>query len=189
MKYLFCDTETSGIDPSKHGVIQIAGIVDIDGEIQETFDIKIQPFKNQLLSKESMEINGVSIEDLKGYNKPQEGYAKFTEILSKYVSKFDKTDKFFLVGYNSTFDDTFLRQFFINCGDNYYGSFIWWPTIDVAPFALEFLKEERAKFSNFKLATVAKAFGIQVDESRLHEALYDSILTRSIYRKIVLGID
>jgi len=189
MKYLFCDTETSGIDPSKHGIIQIAGLIDIDGEIKESFDIKIQPFPNQLISKESMKINGLTVEDLKTFHKPQEGYALLTEIFSKYISKFDKTDKFFFVGYNSNFDDSFLRQFFINSGDEYYGSWIWCPTIDVSSFAMEFLKEERSKFPNFKLVTVAKAFGIPVDESRLHEAVYDSILTRSIYRKMILGID
>ena len=59
----------------------------------------------------------------------------------------------------------------------------------MATFAAEFLKEERSKFPNFKLSTVAKALGIVVDETKLHEALYDSILTRSIYRKTILGID
>ena len=189
VKYLFCDTETSGIDPSKHGVIQISGLIDIDGEVQETFDIKVQPFKNQLISKESMKINGVTVEDLQNHLLPQEGYDSLIKIFSKYVSKFDKTDKFFLVGYNSNFDDTFLRKFFSNCGDEYYGSWIWWPSIDVATFAAEFLKEERSKFPNFKLSTVAKALGIVVDETKLHEALYDSILTRSIYRKTILGLD
>jgi DNA polymerase-3 subunit epsilon len=189
MKYIFCDTETSGLDPSKHALIQIAGLIDIDGEIKESFDIRMQPFKNQFLSKESLKVNGLTFEDISKYVKPQEGYNQFIEILSKYVSKFDKSDKFFFVGFNSSFDDTFLRQFFVNCEDQYYGSWFWWPTIDVATFAMEFLKEERSKFPNFKLATVAKSLGIDVDESRLHEALYDSILTRSIYRKIVLGMD
>lgn len=189
IKYLFCDTETTGIDPSKHGIIQISGLIDIDGEVQETFDIKVQPFKNQLISKESMKINGVTTEDLNNHLLPQEGYDALMQVFSKYVSKFDRTDKFFLVGYNSNkFDDTFLRKFFINCGDEYYGSWIWWPSIDVAIFAAEFLKEERSKFPNFKLSTVAKALGIAVDESKLHEALYDTILTRALYRKIVLGL-
>lgn len=187
MKYLFCDVETTGVDPEKSAVVQISGIVDIDGVERETFDIRIQPFPNQIVSKESLKINGLTIEDLKTFNKPLEGYSLFTQILSKYVSKFDKTDKFFMVGYNSNFDDLFLRKFFQNCGDEYYGSWIWWPTIDISPFCAEFFKEERSKFPNFKLGTVAKAFGIEVDETRLHDALYDSILTRMIYTKIICG--
>jgi DNA polymerase III subunit epsilon len=188
IKTLFCDVETTGIDSNKHGIIQIAGLIDIDGEIVEEFDIRLKPFKGQMISKESMNINGVSIEDLNKFLEPTEGYSKFVEILSKYVSKFDKNDKYFFIGYNSSFDDNFLRALFKNCGDDYYGSYIWWPTIDVSVFAMEFLKEQRHLFPNFKLGTIAKTLSIPIDETRLHEAKYDSILTREIYRKIVLGI-
>lgn len=189
MKYLFCDVETTGTDYNKHGIIQIAGLIDIDGMIVEEFDIRVKPFKGQMISKESMKINGVSIDDLNKFLEPTEGYSKFVEILGHHVSKFDKKDKYFFVGYNSSFDDNFLRTFFKNCGDDYYGSFIWWPTIDIAPFVMELLKEQRHLFPDFKLGTVAKALSIPVDESRLHEAKYDTLLTREIYRKMVLGIE
>lgn len=188
MKYLFCDVETSGLDPSRHAVIQLAGLIDIDGEVVEEFDFRMQPFPGQTLSNESLELNGITLEQMKKFPKPMVVYNELMTVFNKHVSRFDKTDKFFLVGYNSNFDDTFIRQFFKNCGDDFYGSFIWWPTIDVACGAMEFLKEERHLFPNFKLATVAKTLGIDVDVSRLHEALYDSQLTRQLYRKIYLGI-
>lgn len=35
---------------------------------------------------------------------------------------------------------------------------------------------------NFKLATVAKFMGINVDEEALHDAFYDIYLTREIYK-------
>lgn len=35
---------------------------------------------------------------------------------------------------------------------------------------------------NFKLMTVAKAVGIEVDESRLHDAEYDIDLTYQIFK-------
>jgi DNA polymerase-3 subunit epsilon len=34
---------------------------------------------------------------------------------------------------------------------------------------------------NFKQGTVAKALGIEIDESRLHDALYDIQVCKSIY--------
>lgn len=34
MKILWIDTETTGLDPDKHGIIQLAMIVDIDGQIK-----------------------------------------------------------------------------------------------------------------------------------------------------------
>lgn len=189
MKYLFCDLETSGLDPSRHAVIQLAGLIDIDGEVVEEFDFRMQPFPGQTLSNESLEINGVTLEQMKKFPKPMVVYNELMAVFNKHVSRFDKTDKFFLVGYNSNFDDTFLRQYFKNCGDDFYGSFIWWPTIDIAPFAMEFLKEERAKFPDFKLGTVASAIGIEVDRTKTHNALYDSHLARKIYRKMILGVD
>ena len=39
---------------------------------------------------------------------------------------------------------------------------------------------------NFQLHTVAQTLGLEVDESKLHDASYDVLLTRQIYR-IVTG--
>lgn len=41
-----------------------------------------------------------------------------------------------------------------------------------------------AKRANFKLATVSKALGIEVDDSKLHDAEYDILLTRQIYNLV-----
>ena len=41
---------------------------------------------------------------------------------------------------------------------------------------------------SFKQQRVAKELGVQVDDSRLHDALYDVNLTREIYR-IVTGLE
>ena len=34
---------------------------------------------------------------------------------------------------------------------------------------------------NFKLSTVAKALGVPVDETKLHDASYDIFLTKAIF--------
>ena len=41
---------------------------------------------------------------------------------------------------------------------------------------------------NFKLGTVAETLGVKVDESKLHDGLYDVELTKAIYDKIT-GFD
>jgi DNA polymerase III epsilon subunit-like protein len=48
MKYIFLDTETTGTDPVKNGIIQLSGIIVVpdvlaDGA-EEKFDLKMQPF-------------------------------------------------------------------------------------------------------------------------------------------------
>jgi DNA polymerase-3 subunit epsilon len=44
------------------------------------------------------------------------------------------------------------------------------------------LKTERTNLENFQLKTVAKYLGIEVDESRLHDAQYDIYLTYELYK-------
>jgi hypothetical protein len=45
----------------------------------------------------------------------------------------------------------------------------------------QILQPVRAELSNFKLASVARYCGIKVDDSRLHDSLYDIELTRGLW--------
>ena len=101
-------------------------------------------------------------------------YKQFVDLLSKYVDRYNKKDKFFLAGYNiASFDNSFLRAWFIQNGDKYFGSWFWSNCFDVMVLATPYLSEKRAEMENFKQGTVAKALGINVDDSKLHDALYD----------------
>lgn len=107
------------------------------------------------------------------------------KMLGKYVDKYDKQDKFFLVGYNNaSFDNQFLRGFFSQNGDNYFGSWFWSNSIDVMVLASHHLASRRHEMENFKLATVAKFMGINVDDEALHDAFYDIYLTKEVYKMI-----
>lgn len=185
MKQIFLDVETAGLDKTKHTIIQLSGLIEIDGEVVEEFDWKIKPFPGTFVSKPSLQINNISFEDLKTFPPPEEIYQKFVTLLSKYADKYCREDKFFLIGYNSKFDEEFLRNFFERNGDEYFSSWFWWPSIDVAQIAALLLKEERHKFQNFKLETLARHFGI-FPEGEFHNSLSDSKVTRSLY-KILLG--
>ena len=56
-------------------------------------------------------------------------------MLSAHVDRYDKRDKCFFAGYNGIFDLNFLHAFFKKCGDQYFGSYVWWPSIDVSVMA------------------------------------------------------
>jgi DNA polymerase-3 subunit epsilon len=47
-------------------------------------------------------------------------------------------------------------------------------------WATPYLSEKRAEMENFKQGTVAKALGINVDDSKLHDALYDIEICKQI---------
>jgi DNA polymerase-3 subunit epsilon len=172
--------ETTGTDPAKHGIIQIAGAVVIDGEMKEKFDWKVRPLRGDMVSPEACKVNGVTVEQMREFPEAPVVFGQLLALLGRYVDKFNKKDKFFFVGFNSTFDDSFLRRFWDKNGDSYYGSWFWWPSIDVAVLAANRLGDARAEMPNFKLTTVAEYLAIKADGSA-HDAGYDIELTRKLY--------
>ena len=182
MKILYFDLETTGLKFWKNGIHQIAGMVEIDGEIKETFDFKVRPYEKAIIEPKALEVAGVTSEQISQYEPMPDVYLKIKTMLSKYVDKYQKQDKFFLCGYNNaSFDNPFFRAFFVQNGDNYFGSWFWSGALDVMVLAFEYLKDKRDAMPNFQLHTVAKELGIAVDDSKLHDALYDIEITKAIY--------
>jgi DNA polymerase-3 subunit epsilon len=186
MKQVFIDVETTGVNHWQHSVHQISGGVYIDNELKESFDFKIKPHEKGKIEDEALAIGGLKLEDVMAYPHRSESYAQLTKILSKYVKKFDRQDKFFFCAYNAHFDNAFVRAFFKQCGDNYFGSYFWSNNIDVMVLAAEYLKNERASMPNFKLMTVAKHLGIEIEEEKAHDGFYDIEITKKVY-DIVIG--
>jgi len=66
-KILWLDTETTGIDPSLHSIIEIAGIIDIDGVPEKEFSYKVQPHKDFEIDEEALNISKTKKSELKNY--------------------------------------------------------------------------------------------------------------------------
>ena len=189
IKILYYDLETTGTDERKHGIHQMSGMLEIDGKVVEDFDYRVQPNPKAKLEPEALAIGRVTEEQVMAYEPMDKVYRRFKAMLQKYVNKFDKSDKIYLCGFNSAdFDNRFLRAWFKQNGDSYFGSFFYGEDLDVRILAAQYLLNRRAGMENFKLMSVARELGIEVDESKLHDALYDIELTRACYR-IVTGID
>nr|UWI02473.1 MAG: exonuclease [Bacteriophage sp.] len=187
MKLVFFDLETTGTNPGKHGIHQISGQIVIDGAVKESFDFHVQPNPKALIEEEALKVGGVTREQILAYPPMQQVYQEFVAMLGKYVDKFNKKDKFFLVGYNNAaFDNQFLRGFFLQNGDQYFGSWFWSNSIDVMVLASAYLATRRPEMENFKLSTVAKTLGIVVNDDSLHDAMYDIELTKAVF-DIVTG--
>ena len=183
IKLCFIDIETTGTDPKKNGLVQLAGIIVIDGVEVDTFDFRLAPFEADIIEDGALSVNGIKREDLAGFSPPREVYREFCDLLGQHVDKFNKLDKSFFVGYNARFDADFIRAWFEKCGDVYFGSWFWFPPIDVMNLALVSLMDKRATMPNFKLATVAKDLGLE-PEGALHDALTDIRLTQQLFNKL-----
>lgn len=189
IKILYYDLETTGTDERKHGIHQIGCILEIDGKEVERHDYRVQPNPKAAIEPEALKVGNVTEEQIKAYEPMDVIYRRFTSMLAKYVDKYNPKDKIYLCGFNSAdFDNRFLRAWFRQNGDSYFGSLFYGEDLDVRIMSAQYLLKRRANMPNFKLMSVAAELGIDVDETRLHDALYDIELTRACYR-IVTGLD
>lgn len=180
IKKIYVDTETSGLNPDTDALLEIGGLICIEGQQNEEFELFAKPFDGDRITDEALKVNGKTHEEIAIYQPPRAMHSRFTEMLSMYVDKFNKKDKFFIYGWNSDFDDRFLRAFFRKCGDRYYGSYFLWPSINVAALVTHYLNKTRFSIDDFHLHTVAEWFAIPVDYEARHGALYDAILTKQV---------
>lgn len=191
MKILYFDLETTGLDPKKHGIHQFSFVFEVDGKEVKSGNARVRTFETDEIIKEALEVSGVTEETLRAsadYCSPKALYKSLVLLLNTYVDKYDKQDKVFLCGYNSqSFDSQFLRAFFEKNGDKYFGSYFWTVNFDVMVIAGVKLAPVRHTMPDFKLPTVAKELGIEVNEANLHDAMYDLLLTKQIF-KICTGI-
>lgn len=200
-KIVWFDTETTGLDPNKHGMIQLAMLMDIDGELVDEVQINIEPFCNDMMLigiadianipqdiswKESKDSyadaftpTGITFSDIAKFINPQVAISKINAFLQKHIFKFDKVDKAYVGGYNVPFDIAFLSNFYKKCGDNYLGSYINWKQIDVRSmlYLLDY-KGTVKQIENYKLATVCAEYRIELDA---HNPLSDIKATREIF--------
>jgi len=194
-KLIFIDVETTGVNPECNGLTQISGCVQVDNDIMESFDYFVRPFPQDVIESTALEVTGIDRRQFlppehpehlavpgQLFEDPKEIYVRMHSLFKKYVDQYDKSDKFQFVGYNAhSFDMPFMRRFWEKNNDRFFGSWFWYPCLDVMLVWAQILQPVRHELSNFKLATVAKYSGIDVDESRLHDSQYDIELTRELW--------
>lgn len=188
MVKVFYDTETTGLNHLKHSIHNLAGYIEVDGKVVDEFDIYMAPHEKALIEKEAMKVCGVTEEQIRAYSPYKTGKKQFTDLLGKYVDRYNPKQKAYLIGFNNkAFDDDFLRTLFELCGDTFFNSWFFSDSQDVMVFASHYLEDRRIDMPSFKLKRVAMTLGIEVDKTKLHGAKFDAYLTRLVYR-ITTGI-
>lgn len=197
-KILWFDMETTGLDPNRNAMIQLAMLMDINGELVDAAYFEFQPFQKDYIEIRDgipcqwfsfdpeivgiLPITNITVQTLFTYVLPST--QKINAFLQKHISKFDKTDKAYIGGYNVPFDIAFLSKFFEKCADKYLGSYINRKQIDVLSmlYLLDF--HRKIKLENYKLETACKHFGIELEA---HNPMSDIKATREIFYKLEGG--
>lgn len=186
MKEFWCDTETTGTDPDKHGIWQLSYEFHGGDKPPLTRSFNMQPHKGDLISGEALKVGDITRDDLLKFPPPQEVYSQLIKDLTEWpIDKFNKKDKALFCGYNARFDNDFLRAWFKKFRDDYFGSWFWFPPIDVMGLAAYHLRESRPMMEDFKLHTVCKWLEVPIEENKLHDSAYDIALTIECYEVIL----
>lgn len=187
-KLIFIDTETTGTDRRKHEIIQLAAIVtDETGDtILDELNINIRPENVEDIDDEALVVCNKTLDDvLSNEYSREEGHQRFCEFLSNHINKYDPSDKAQFVAYNSTFDEDFVRKLFLQCNDNFYGSWFWNPSLCAMKEFAFLIRDNRHKLENMKLGTVCRFLDIDFnDDDGAHDALYDVKKTIELFKKL-----
>lgn len=187
MKILWFDCETTGLDPKVNDIITISLMVEIDGQIKESLDVQMQPLNYDAISPKALETNGLTIEQIKTFETQVVGYKKIEAFLGRHVDKFKKNktseDKLVPAGYNVMFDILFLAELFKKNGNNYFGAYVDYHKLDIASIVLFLKLNKILNVEGFKLAEVAKAMEISMDNA--HDASCDIKTTRLLAYKLI----
>lgn len=180
MNIIFCDVETTGLDRKNDSIIQIAGIIRVDGENVEEFNWNMRPYKSNKIDPDATAKTGLTQEDIEQYPDQAEVFDKFISLLDKHGIGSTWNSKALFCGYNSPFDAEFVRNWFEHNGNTKYGYRFTSPDFDVMRIALLYYAGVRSEFRNFKLSTVYRyTFGESFEDS--HNAMADIKATERLF--------
>lgn len=180
-KILWLDSETTGVDAEKNDIVQLACMIEIDGKIVREQEFRMRPMNGNAITAKALEVNGLTMEEIMSYPNAVIGLNQLRALMGKYVSKYDKSDKFVPAGYHVRFDLDFLRSTFKKCGDVYFGSWFYAANLDVQSFVAVAIARYGLQCKNYRLGTLCKRFGIPIEA---HKAMSDIRATKKLYGKL-----
>lgn len=182
MKIIYADTETTGLDHKEQEMVQFAFIIEVDKQVVAEENLKMRPARPDKASADALKITGKTIEDLLAYPERRAQYGRILEILGRHIRKFDKGDKLIWVGHNPSFDMRFVRSYFEEHGDVYFGSWFDNRPADTVSLAVAASMRGHFKVADYKLGTLCAHFGIPLEA---HDAMNDVRATRALFHTLM----
>jgi DNA polymerase-3 subunit epsilon len=180
-KFYIIDTETTGLDPVLHDVIEFS-IIRMEDNVQKTWFIK--PIGNNIDSG-ALRTNGHKLEDITwktplGRQTYKEAKSAIIEIENWLMNDGVPAKYRFLIAHNIRFDMNMLEQLWIKCDskDNFPFGRRYLDTMIIELF-LSYCKNEFAE--GYSLANLCKMYNVKNEKA--HTALADTKTTKEIFIK------
>lgn len=172
----FVDIETTGLDPEKHEIIELAivlvrqkGDKGDDFEVIEEFEVKIKPEHIGTADPQALKVNG--------YDPSQ---WVFANTLSEAMKAFgEKTKDAIFVAHNMAFDYSFIDKAFKQTGIENQMFYAKLDTISMAYAKLH----ANPMVEKFRLQKLCEHFG--VENPKAHSALSDTRALFEVYKHLM----
>lgn len=170
-KILVMDTETGGLEAGLHSLLQVGLLVCEDGRVLDELKVNIveENISDYVVTDMAMKINGINLETHTGYTK-EEAVELIIAFVKKHFTKPAQT-----AGHNVGFDVSFVKMLFKAVGAVYDDVFSY-RLLDTSSIA-RFLIFAGVIPNRGKLGDLANYFGIDFEESKLHDSLVDCHVT------------
>lgn len=175
------DTETSGTNVEEDRIIQaFVGLMDADGNWRQKYEWVID--WDMDIPQGASDVHGYTRERLEIEGR-KDGERCISEIVNAIMALTPRGIP--LVAYNLSFDASLLRAEVERSGST-LGSEAWIADACVDPFVID---KYRFKYRKGKrnLGTIAPIYGVQPDESKLHDAAEDCRVTGLVALKQLSG--
>lgn len=181
LRYLFVDTETTGLDPSFHEIIEIGCLIaeprmDLFGK--ETYievdarEWRMHPDFPERAQPEALRVNGYGARDWSDAVPRTVALREFIEFGKGTI----------LIAQNVTFDWGFLRE-----GAKRHGVMIdtniFSHKFDLMSMAFQYSRTKNPDLRRFSLAAMCEYFGIE--NTHAHRALSDARAAFSVFKRLI----
>lgn len=193
MRFLWIDTETTGLEVTDSAAFEVAMILVDSGKFICSRCFFLNPLSETIkYHEEAGKVHGYSENDIRSFPAESEQVQKIASFLKDarelWMKDGSKTEKMIVVGYNVGFDIKHLKALLERNGF-YYGDYFSDVVADV------FLQVKKAGemrilpyLKNRKLATVAEHLGIDIGKA--HDALSDIKATREVAKSLAkMGVN
>jgi DNA polymerase III alpha subunit (gram-positive type) len=168
-KQFYVDTETTGLDSTKCDIVSIGAIVEIDGVVVDKIDINMQPVQWDNITQTALDIQHVTIEDLKSRQPHEEGFKQFLA----FVRKYSDGPKFLFAGHNIAFDIKFIKAMYDRYSEDIEKDFNMQTNHFTDSLAYARMLKNSLMLPDCKLHTVHKALFKEDYVHKTHSALSD----------------
>ena len=183
-RVLWMKTKTTGLDANECAVCEVSLIVEEDTKIIDTLDIMVRPEKGMNVSIKALEINNITLDELRNDPKFISYLDAYGQVVSFLKKNKPENGKYILAGKCLSFDLGFMESFFRKNGDT---NLTWWfqyVKLDLDVILAEEMILTSHQLKSFKLDEVIKTYEYDIDAN--------SMTPSGILRKIfwdMKGID